>query len=575
MNGPVPSTSPRLAAVPAHIRVALLACSVVAAAVVTTLTLWPWLQTGVSMMLFVLAVVVASFFGGLAGGVTAALLSEIASVFILPEASASGFTVAIRFGALLAVAGVVASLSAQHRDVLRTLEQRVAARTTELEALNQHLLAQIAQRTRLERRLKFLVDRDPLTGLLNRRRFEEVLAEEGGSEKRTGRHGALLVIDLDHFKDVNDQLGHPAGDQLLKTVGDIIKGCVRKSDLVARLGGDEFGVLLRRVNAAQAALVADAIVKATRHRKVMLGGQPVVVTASVGLAMLDASPAEVLARADFAMYEAKRSGRGAVVEHAPTVGTRLASERSGERDRLRRAIDEGRFTLYGQPIVDLERSTVSQYELLLRPLDAKNHPLSPGSFLSAAERLGLTSLIDSWVVKEAILLIANQARAGRSLRLNVNISGQSMGDPGLVEVIDHTLRRTGVDPRQLVFEVTETAAITDMSEATGFVDRLRHRGCQFALDDFGTGFGSLYYLKHIPCDYLKIDGDFVHGVESATDTLVIEAIVGMARSMGKKTVAECVASPGVAERLRRSGVAYAQGFQLGVPRPVAQLFQPA
>jgi diguanylate cyclase (GGDEF)-like protein len=455
------------------------------------------------------------------------------------------------------------------------LEQRVAVRTAEFQAANQALNAEIARRADLERRLEYLVEHDPLTGLFNRRRFEQALAEELSRASRYQSGGAVLLIDLDHFKNVNDTLGHQAGDQLLHSIGGVIRTCVRESDVVARLGGDEFGVLLRHVDPPQAALVADGILRAARQRQVALGKQLVSVTASVGVAMLtDATASQVLAAADFAMYEAKRSGRDGFVKHAaPASGKRQGSRRFSEFERLRHAIDEHRFTLYCQPIVDLERATVSQYELLLRMLDDDDRPLPPISFLSVAERLGLIVRIDAWVVEHAIRLVADQTRMGSALTVNVNISGKSVGDPALVDVIDRTLAETGVNPAQLVFELTETAAIANLEDAKSFAEQLRIRGCQFALDDFGTGFGSFYYLKHIPFDYLKIDGDFIRGFSNnTTDTLVVEAIVGIAKGMGKKTVAEFVAGREAAERLRLSGVNYAQGFELGAPEPVASLF---
>jgi diguanylate cyclase (GGDEF)-like protein len=549
----------------------MLAVGAVSVAALAALLLRPWLEMDISMMLFVPTVVAAAFYGGLFGGLTAAGLSEVAAVLLVPESG--WFAIVVRLAILIVVAVVVASMSARQLDILGTLEERVAVRTAELEKANEALNAEIAQRTELERHLAYLVDHDPLTGLLNRRRFEELLAEEVAREARYRRGGAVLLIDLDHFKEVNDTLGHQAGDRLLKTVGTIFRECVRQTDAVARIGGDEFGILLRHVDAHQAEQIAEAIVKATRDR-VELGIQSVSVTASIGYAMLDGAPMpQLLARADFAMYEAKKSGRDACVGHGMSVDReRQGSRRSSEYERLRRAIDEHRFVLYWQPIVDLAHSTVSQYELLLRILGERDEPLAPGSFLSLAERHGLIAMIDLWVVKEAITLIAEQTRMGSPLTLNVNISGQSIGNPALVEVIDRTFRDTGVDPGRLVFEVTETAAIANIDEARAFAEQLRVRGCQFALDDFGTGFGSFYYLKHIPFDYLKIDGDFIRGfLDNPTDTLVVEAIVGIARGMGKKTVAEFVTDPHMVNRLRESGVDYAQGYELGAPEPVSVL----
>jgi diguanylate cyclase (GGDEF)-like protein len=496
-----------------------------------------------------------------------------ASVLLVP--ATSSLDVAIRLGIFIALAIAIASISAYRRESHQKLERRLAARTLNLEAANEALNAQIAQRTELERRLEYLAEHDSLTDLHNRRRFEEALTEEVSRASRYRHGGAVLLIDLDHFKEVNDTLGHQAGDQLLKTIGAVLKGCVRQTDLVARLGGDEFGVLLRHVNGTQAAQVAESIVKATHHRQVAIGKRLISVTASVGVAMLnDAAASEVLANADFAMYDAKQSGRNGFAVHLPSSDvTRRCARPLTEFERLRHAIDNNRLTLYCQPIVDLRESTVTQYEVLLRMKGDQDEALSPSSFLSIAERLGLIAAIDAWVVKEAIELIAALDRVGQALTLNINISGKSVGDPLLMELIDRTLSETGVDPARLVFEVTETAAIANLEDAKAFAEQLRLRGCRFALDDFGTGFGSFYYLKHIPFDYLKIDGDFIQGFAgNATDTLVVEAIVKIAQGMGKKTVAEFVGSTEAAERLREMGVDFAQGYQLGVPQPVAQLF---
>ena len=211
--------------------------------------------------------------------------------------------------------------------------------------------------------------------------------------------------------------------------------------------------------------------------------------------------------------------------------------------------------------------------MLLRLRTDDGRLLPPSAFLYVAERFGTILAIDSWVVQQAVALIARQAKAGRSLTLNVNISAKSIGNPQLVAVIDRALADARIDPACLVFELTETAAIGNIEQAKKFTTELRSRGCRFALDDFGSGFGSFYYLKHLPFDYFKIDGDFIRGFGANTiDQLVVEAIVGIARGMGKKTVAEFVTDQDMTDRLRRSGIDYAQGFHIGVPRPIVETF---
>ena len=441
-----------------------------------------------------------------------------------------------------------------------------------------HLIAQvqdISERKELEGRLEHLVDHDFLTALFNGRRFEQALAQETKSAARYGGGGAVLLLDLDHFKAVNDQFGHKAGDDLLKTVAAALRGRIRETDVLARLGGDEFGIILPQVDAEQAEVVADGIVKSLRRQTAMLAEHQIPVTASVGVALFNGlTNVEILAAADLAMYEAKEAGRDRFALYRPLPGaqSRLSS-RLPEAERVQRALTHDQFELYCQPIVDLANNEVSQYELLLRLRTDDGALLPPSAFLYVAERFDTILSIDSWVVQQAVALIAAQAKAGRSLTLNLNISAKSIGNPQLVAVIDRALANARIDPACLVFELTETAAIGNIDHAKKFTTELRSRGCRFALDDFGIGFGSFYYLKHLPFDYFKIDGDFIRGFgANTTDQLVVEAIVGIAKGMGKKTVAEFVTDQDTTDRLRRSGIDYAQGFHIGVPRPIVETF---
>lgn len=274
------------------------------------------------------------------------------------------------------------------------------------------------------------------------------------------------------------------------------------------------------------------------------------------------------------MYEAKEAGRDRfALYRPPTNGEPRLSSRLADAERIRRALAQDQFELYCQPILDLATNEVSQYELLLRLRTDEGELLQPSAFLYVAERFGTILTIDCWVVRQAVALIASQARIGRPLTFNVNLSAKPIGDPLLVAVIDQELARARIDPACLVFELTETAAIGNMEHAKTFTTELRSRGCRFALDDFGSGFGSFYYLKHLPFDYFKIDGDFIRGFgANTTDELVVEAIVGIAKGMGKKTVAEFVTDQEMMDRLRRSGVDYAQGFIVGGPQPIGELF---
>ena len=302
------------------------------------------------------------------------------------------------------------------------------------------------------------------------------------------------------------------------------------------------------------------------------------ITASVGVALFDGHKAvEVLAFADLAMYEAKQAGRNRVAMYRPSGGHReQATARMAEAELVRRALEEDRFLLHCQPILDLKQNEVCQYELLLRLRAAEGYELlQPSSFLYIAERFGLIQEIDCWVARQAIALIAEHARAGRRLVLHVNLSGKSIGDPRVAALTEKAIEDSGIDPGCLIFELTETAAIASIEEAKAFAHRLRASGCRLALDDFGAGFGSFYYLKTLPFDYFKIDGEFIRGiVASPMDQLVVGAIVGIAQGMGKKTIAEFVTDDDTARLLEKSGVDYGQGYHFGRPRPLRDVLPP-
>ncbi len=437
-------------------------------------------------------------------------------------------------------------------------------------------LQDISERKEAARRLEYLIDHDSLTGLANRRHFEQALSREVERVARYGAPGAVLVLDLDNFKEVNDAFGHMAGDDLLKGVAGAVRHRIRQTDLLARIGGDEFGVLLPQADADQAQVAAAGIVKALSQHAAVLGDRTIQVTASVGLAMLDGlSAAEVLARADAAMYEAKQAGRNRFALYGPRRTRGPVSARQAEVERLRTALEDGRFVLYGQPILDLRKSEVRQYEVLLRLWDDEGgEPLTPSTFLYVAERFGLVQAIDGWVTGQAIDLIAENERAGRPLTLHVNLSGKSIVGPGVAALAESALAGAGIDPSRLVFEIAEATALASIEETRAFAHRLRACGCRLALDDFGAGFGSFYHLKDLPFDYFKIDGNIIRGVAaSPTDQLVVEAIVGIARGLGKKTIAEFVNDEETVRLLQEAGVDYAQGYYLGRPRPLRDLLE--
>jgi diguanylate cyclase (GGDEF)-like protein/PAS domain S-box-containing protein len=434
------------------------------------------------------------------------------------------------------------------------------------------LTQDITDRRAVERHLQHLADHDPLTGLLNRRRFEVELTRHVTEIERYGPQGALLVLDLDDFKLVNDSLGHSAGDELIQAVAEILRGQLRESDVVARLGGDEFAVLLPRGTGDDALAVAGKLVRAVREEATMVGGDHVLrVTTSIGIAVFAAdrvSGEEMLINADLAMYDAKEAGRDGFAVHVPDGDARpRVQARMRWLETIRDAVANDRLALHAQPIRDLRSGDVAQYELLVRLRDASGDLIPPAAFLPIAERYDLVQLIDRWVVGQALELLA--AHAGTGLRLTVNLSGRTLSDAGLLETLERELARTGADADCLTFEVTETAAVSNIHRAREFAERLREIGCRFALDDFGAGFGSFYYLKHLPFDYLKIDGEFVANcLSNRTDQLVIRAVVDIAQGLGKETVAEFASDPELVHFLAMQGVDYAQGFEIGRPEPL-------
>ena len=431
----------------------------------------------------------------------------------------------------------------------------------------------ISERKERARQLEYLVDHDFLTGLYNRRWFERELAREVERAARYATPGAVLVIDLDHFKDINDNFGHQAGDDLLKGVAGLLKQRARQSDVLARLGGDEFALLLPQTSPDRAELVADEIVKTLHRRMAASAGQSLAITASVGVAICDGlTDTELLAYADLAMYEAKEAGRNRFAVYRPVKGERV-SARLAEAERVRHALEENALLLYGQPVLDFQTNAPHNYELLVRlPGGNGGEPLLPSAFLHVAERFGLIQAVDAWVARSAIRLIADHERAGRQLVLSVNLSGKSICDPKLASGIEQALDEAAIDPARLIFELTETVAIGHIEQARTFATRLRRRGCQFALDDFGAGFGSFHHLKNFPFDYIKIDGGFIRELTSnPMNQLVVQAIVSIAQGLAKKTVAEFVGDRETSSQLRKLGVDCAQGYYIGEPRPIAEI----
>ncbi|MBI5104527.1 MAG: EAL domain-containing protein [Solirubrobacterales bacterium] len=434
----------------------------------------------------------------------------------------------------------------------------------------------ITERKRFEGQLQHLADHDALTGLFNRRRFEEELERVLAEAERYGRRGAVVVLDLDGFKYVNDTLGHSAGDELISRLSTTLRGELRETDVLARLGGDEFGVIVPEADAREAEAVAAKLLRAVERDGLVSGGsRHARVTASAGVATYEGgdglSAEELLVEADIAMYDAKEAGRNRSAVHERThAGAGRHVSRLTWLERIRSALGRQRFELHAQPIHALgEGDGVERFELLVRMRGDDGELVPPAAFLHVAERFDVIQDIDRWVVARAVDLVRREHDAGHAVTLGVNLAGRTVGDAAFGAWLEDLLAHRPVPRGRLVFEITETAAVVNLERARVLGETLRRLGCRLALDDFGTGFASFAYLKHLPFDCLKIDGEYVRGLaDNPADRLVVEAVVTIARGMGAVTLAEFVTDGDVLEQVRALGVDFAQGFHLGRPVPV-------
>lgn len=460
---------------------------------------------------------------------------------------------------------------------LRTLERGINAMAAALQVGQERLQERIDEATE---RLSYQATHDALTGLVNRREFERRLEKALVGAREGGTQHALCYLDLDQFKIVNDTCGHVAGDELLRQLTVLLQGKVRDTDTLARLGGDEFGVLLNNCPLAQAQIVADLLRQTVKDFHFVWQDKPFVVGASIGLVSIDReseSMAHVLSCADRACYAAKELGRNRV--HVYRAEDSEMALRQGEMNwvaRITNAIEENRFRLYYQTIMSLNDSEEGlHFEILLRMLGENGEIIPPMAFIPAAERYNLMPSVDRWVVSTAFGMywgiFANQARDVRHT-CTVNLSGPSLCDEYFLDFIKRQFVLYQVPHDQICFEITETAAITNLTRAMAFIRELRSLGCRFSLDDFGSGLSSFTYLKNMPVDYLKIDGSFVlNMVDDPMDHAMVAAINKVGHVMGLKTIAECVENEAILEQLRALKVDFAQGFSIKRPAPLLEL----
>lgn len=454
---------------------------------------------------------------------------------------------------------------------LRAREKTLARRARELTEANVELQREGAERKRSEEQLAYMAQYDHLTGLANRALFKDRLEQALVRTKRSGNLMALMFLDLNRFKAVNDTLGHGAGDLLLKKVAERLEGSVRESDTVARMGGDEFSIILDDLTEAQhIALVAREIID-NLAQPFALDGHEVFVTTSVGIAVYPSSNGESLvADADSAMYSAKEQGQNTYRFHTPEMNAQ-ARELLDMESKLRRALDQEEFLLYYQPQVDLTTGMVVGTEALLRWQHPELGLVSPGKFIPVLEDIGMMVRVGEWVLKTACRQGKAWQRDGfPPLRMAVNISARQFGQQDLIGLVAGVLRETGLDPHCLELEITESLLMQDIQANSRLLDELKTSvgGLQVSIDDFGTGYSSLYYLKTLPIDVLKIDQSFIRDITTDPDDATITtAIINLAHNIGLKVIAEGVETEGQLSYLREKVCDKAQGYYFSHPLP--------
>jgi diguanylate cyclase (GGDEF)-like protein len=433
----------------------------------------------------------------------------------------------------------------------------------------------LAEAKKTESELRYLADHDSLTGLLDRRRFRAELDTYVSFTARYGGQGAVMIVDIDGLKAINDSLGHHAGDNLIRHVAAIMRERVRATDIVARLSGDEFAVLMPQSDTAGALQLGEDL-RAQVAENAAAGLDMEQATISVGITMFGGERGigaeAVLVAADQAMYTAKAEGRNQIaLFQDPSEPQRQQLRRQTTSARIRDALTQDRLSLHTQPIRSLASGGIERYELLLRMTGENGELLPAASFIESAERSGMVQELDRWVVAQALGLLAQREQDGDPVSLHVNLSGASVADLSVLEYIERQLDEGEADPSRCTFEITETAPVHNYEAAAGFADRITEFGCQVAIDDYGAGFGPFHYLKSIPFDLIKIDGSFIRDMpNSDADQLTVQAIVQIARGLGKTTIAEYVQDDITAQMLREYGVDMAQGYHLGRPVDVAE-----
>ncbi len=465
-------------------------------------------------------------------------------------------------------------------DILKLTDGRVLEVRTKPQVIDGAIAGQVwsfrdvTERERLESTLIDQANVDSLTGVPNRAYFQDAV----NSAIYRGEHGAVLFMDVDDFKAINDSLGHSAGDELLRSLATCLSEGLRQDDLLARLGGDEFAILLRGADLSQAKAVAQRLLKSVREMKSVSADQPFASTISIGGALFPnhgSSVDELLGHADMAMYRVKREGRNGLRFYRAGHGSKTSSmSRVVWKQKILDALENDRFVLYAQPIYELRTGRLGCYELLIRMKEPGGRLVNPDRFIPAAEQSGLIHQIDAWVIQQSLTIAKQLSIAPQTAKIAFNLSATAVGNPLLLDLIKREISRLNLDPGCVSIELTETALISDLPKARAFFKSLKDLGFLLALDDFGAGFSSLSRLKEVPADYLKIAGRFVENIaRNREDRHFVRAISDLATGLGIGAVAESVQDAETVAILIDIGVLNGQGSYLGAPQPVSRILE--
>jgi len=434
-------------------------------------------------------------------------------------------------------------------------------------------LDNITERRESQEQLKYLAMHDSLTGLYNRHFFETTLAQLTADSVRNNRQHALVYLDLDHFKVINDTFGHQKGDEVLREMSHLLSKRIRGADILCRLGGDEFAILLRDIHSKEVHEFAQSIQQIIGEFSFQLQEQRINLGSSIGLTLIDGSTnnaEEHLMRADIALYVAKGRGRNLIHQYDP-----LDSESDELRhsinmsQKVRKAISEDRMTLYFQPIFDVKKQKISYYEALVRMIEPDGRIVGPDNFIPALESAGEMHLLDRWIIKLALRTLKSNDEL---IHIAINLSAQAFKDDNLVPTILENLKATGVDPKRITFELTESASLFNLHITQRVIAELHKLGCSFSVDDFGSGFSSFAYLKDLPADYIKLDGSFIQNLHrDQIDQTLVRSMIQVIQALGKKAVAEYVENEEILQILKEMNIDFVQGYHIGHPLPVEQI----